>query len=1113
MTRDPFYQKIIAGLRGTLDPDAFERCAAALLRSVYPGLVPVRGGSDGGMDGAIADGKGLAYPLVCTTSTAVLANLRRSLRSYLKEGGTRRRVVAATSQELTARRRRNLEIAARQLGFTLVNVHTQAAMADLLYDSPEWCRELLNLIGNPPPLSALPINHRPSLTPGVIGRQDDLAWLRDAPGDLLLVGQPGAGKTHLLSALAREGKGLFVVDDDLGRIADGLRSQRPEALLVDDAHRRLGLLSRLIQLRAETGCAFRVVADCWPGEQDAVARALGVTDGAIRCLGPLRRAQIVEIIHACGIGGPNALMHQLVHQAGGRPGLAVTLCNLCLREGTRKIALADALCRDVRTTFEELVGPAAISVLAAVAVGGESGMSMAVVARELGLAGADVWNVATRLAAGGVLFQTGGRFMAVRPEALRHALVRDVFFRGPAPLPFDGLVAGASDLQSVVRTLIGARGRGGDVPLHLLTGLMTHSYYAEETWELFASLGEAESRWVLREHPGRLHAVAPVALHHVPEETIPALLTAEAAEASSSGSAGGRALEAIRRWVNGAFPGTGDPVRRRQTLLQSALDWLDGGGRQTVASRAVCLALSPDFQDWETDPGDRNRLCHRHGFVTPAEMTAIQAFWPGVRQRLECMQVEDWTPWQDLYREWSLPGRGGVSLRRGTIKSMVRFSTRLLCDLARLGRGSQALLHWAHWIAGIKGVRLGAKLDPEFAVLYTHREPVVNWQAAALEHQPKVMELAARWATGDPRQLARRLARWEADLNAAGGRVGARWSWTACVEIARLAPAPGDWAMALTEAGVGGDLIEPFLRRSADAAEPGWVERLRACLDSPTSRGAAAAVVLTSHQPPPDLLVLAVERSAGLASMIWSLCANAAVPEAHAELLLRHHDRDVAVQAALGEWHAPQAGGVRSGLQAAWRGAVLCAGDDMPAAAFRGDATLARDWLAARFKSAPRFFWQESATVQAAYAALTAAQRLELLGVVPDELWADEAVRRLVGDDADLYGRLLADDRLARHHLDPLRGRPEGAWFAKASLALDAGYTPEEVVDAVTVGGECWDGTMSQRWAEWVKHFEALEAHADRRIRRVGKVGREAALERLERAKRDEREDDLDDDH
>src|SRR5437016_5097468 len=112
MTRDPFYQQILARLKGRLDPETLERFAAALLRPIYPGLVPVRGGCDGGMDGAVTDCQGAPYPLVCTTGEDVIGNMTASLRSYRDTGGTRDKAVVATSQELTPLRRRNLQEAA-----------------------------------------------------------------------------------------------------------------------------------------------------------------------------------------------------------------------------------------------------------------------------------------------------------------------------------------------------------------------------------------------------------------------------------------------------------------------------------------------------------------------------------------------------------------------------------------------------------------------------------------------------------------------------------------------------------------------------------------------------------------------------------------------------------------------------------------------------------------------------------------------------------------------------------------------------------------------------------------------------------------------------------------
>jgi Holliday junction resolvasome RuvABC ATP-dependent DNA helicase subunit len=66
------------------------------------------------------------------------------------------------------------------------------------------------------------------------GREKELNWLRNTPGDLLLAGQPGLGKTFLFQVLVKEGKGLFVSTSDLTQITEGIREFEPEILFVDD---------------------------------------------------------------------------------------------------------------------------------------------------------------------------------------------------------------------------------------------------------------------------------------------------------------------------------------------------------------------------------------------------------------------------------------------------------------------------------------------------------------------------------------------------------------------------------------------------------------------------------------------------------------------------------------------------------------------------------------------------------------------------------------------------------------------------------------------------------------------------------------------------------------
>jgi len=458
MIRDPFYKDILTRLSGRVDPELFEQCAADVLREIYPGLVPIRGGSDAGMDGAIGDAEGIAYPLISTTQIDVITNLTKSLRSYLESGGPRRKVVLSTSQSLTPKRRRNLEERASQLGFVLVNIHPREAFADLLYHNPHWCQELLGLSGQLPALSIVPITLRPQIVELLIGRENDLDWLVNTGGDLLLVGQPGSGKTFLLQTFARQNEGLFLISDDPTQISASIREQNPKTIIVDDAHINTDRLNRLQQIRRQLEVDFRIIATCWPGEKDIVLQSLQISTSSIHDLEPLTRDQIVKIIKSAGIGGPTELIRELVNQVEGRPGLAATLCHLCIKGDLRQIALVDALSRDIRTTFEPLLGSEATVIVAAFSLGGNKGMPMETVASQLTLSLIQVRETVVGLAAGGVLTDVGQDRLSVRPPALRYALVRDVFFSGATSLPYHDLIQQSVDMVETALTLIGSPG-------------------------------------------------------------------------------------------------------------------------------------------------------------------------------------------------------------------------------------------------------------------------------------------------------------------------------------------------------------------------------------------------------------------------------------------------------------------------------------------------------------------------------------------------------------------------------------------------------------------------------------------------------------------------------
>lgn len=1106
MIRDPFYRDIVARLNdrdSRIDPETFERCAADLLRSIYPGLVPVRGGSDAGMDGAIADGRKSPLPLICTTSDQLTRNLRGSLRSYLSNGGRRRRAVFATSRPLTPNRRANLFKAAKDEGFLLVQVHDQAGFADLLYRSPAWCRELLNLTGEPPALSAVPLTSRPLLGDGIVGRDRELRWLSEEREDVLLVGQPGSGKTHILRALAKLGKGLFVVSEDRGELAAAIRGQEPTTIFVDDAHHRLDLLLRLKHLRDEIGAEFRLLATCWPGEQLEVARTLGLTKSAVRELELLTRKEIAQIIRGCGIVGPAPLLRELLNQAKGRPGLAVTLCYLCLRDGTQDLATGRSLFEDVRQTFQQLVGREAVEILAGFAVGGSEGMPMQAVAAALGLRLLDLRHSVERLAAGGVLTEIHGQLLTVEPEALRDSLVSTVFFAGAWSLPIQNLLVSVPSPGAAAATLIGAKARGGQVPDDTIRLLMVTCRDAS-IWRQYASLGAEETRWVLRARPDLLSSVSWIALTTVPDTAVPQLLQQSVGDERPRHSPTDHSLRLLHDWVKDGYPGTGEAVERRSALLDGVLAWhATGTADPAVCLRAMAMVFEPSFEDHETDPVDGSTFTFRYGGLLPEEISAIRLLWPKASPLLRACGIADWTPLRELIYDWANPGmstRGHIAPE--SYEEMYAFAHQVMKDVAEVAGDQLAIQSWLVDLARRKGWEVPCEVDPLYEILFPEHDHD-DIQEGHRRQSAAATALAESWAADSPAEVAQRLVRYSAMATAAGHQ----WPMFAdhvARHLASVVPEPVVWARTMIDAGAAYGLVGPFVQAVVRKRSPGWELLWQECLELAHLRGMAILVLLSEAAVPEVLLDQALEDVTGLSDAISTACLRREVPEDRLLRLLNHPDPALGERVAWALWHREPEGNVPEDLLDNWRRIVVeqMEVDYTLKAIFASDASIAFDWLARRVGQCNRAerAWDEDEPYATAIKRLTKEQRQHLLGLLRRETYPHEIVSLLVGRDTDLYQLVLERPDLRFHHLEPLHGDPDEAWFPLARMALSAGFSPAEVAGATRGRVWGWEGRESDMWRRWVDTFQPLTSSPDPSMRLIGDAAVEAAEEGLQRA-------------
>jgi hypothetical protein len=952
----------------------------------------------------------------------------------------------------------------------------------------------------------IPRTERPLLDQTLVGREDDLKWLQETSGDRLLVGQPGCGKTFLLRSLALKGWGLFLVNEDPEAIADAVRAQQPAVIIVDDAHFRPQMLSMLRHLRAEILAESDIVVTSWEGDKDQVAEALALPTAQIRELSLLTRDEIVEVIKHTGIGGPVELIREIVNQAEGRPGLAVTLAYLSLSGDVQEVVLGEALNRSLSMAFKRLVGEEANEILGAFALGGDQGMLMEVVSDALGVPIVQLRVSLVRLAAGGVLRESRDGHLSVWPKALRYVLVRDTFFGGKCDLPSDALMEAVTDKSDLAETLIGAITRGANIP-NIIEIL--ESTGSASVWEVYASIGEDEAKFVLRRHPELLHAVGKETLRLVPAETLPLLFKAAIGDERELGNALNHPLRWVEDWIREAWPGKGEAVRRRRILANTVRKWLKEGNDERVGLRALCLVFRPTFENVKADPGSGMKINITSGPLTEEELVQIKELWGQIKELLADLSSPDWKNLFSAIHSWAYPESGSFQEVPQNIAELMRsVAAEMVKDIAHCSREHPGVQQWVRNLAHRLRIDVDTVDDPEFEILFPEFNDRREWRVEEEEQKKAMLSLAERWRDQPPAEVASRLVRIEKAALAVD-KSWPRWTIPLCQLIANEITDPNEWLRGFIDKGMPADAGEPFLRKTVEHRTTGWDDAIAACFDNPSYEWIAVNVLLTLPDMPDDLLNRALGSATKYPRLVEILSLRDQVPERTLRLLLSHDNIFVSTQAAVGAWCATPKGEIHESITAEWRAAVLRAEGEQfwLTEILKSDNSLAFEWLMARMERKPDLVhyhvWKE---VEAAISVLSFEQKAVVLQHVEDDGYVGSLlISELAGDDLRMYGEILKLSRLSKFHLSPLNGHPTGQWAEKAIMALETGYSPEQVAGATLSHDNSWTGPESGMWQGWVNDFEAMSRHDDQRIREIAHLGVAKARERQAAAAASER--------
>jgi hypothetical protein len=1129
MTRDPLFQKIVAALSGDLDEDAFERCAASLLRDVYATLAPMSGGNDAGFDGAVGTTLG-PYPLLATVDRrGPLANVRKNLTAYAGKGDGPKQAVVATPRVVTNKQKRRIEQAAlSEFGVRIMNIHDRDYFADRLYRDHRWRLELLGIGGDPEALSALPPRPRTD-RPTLIGRDQDLNWLRTSVGDLLLVGQPGFGKTYLHEALVRDGLALFAVDRERGRLANALRALQPKIVIVDDAQGALDLIQTLRGLRAELGFPFYIHANCWSRSEAEVRASLEVSNSSVRTLGALTRTEILEVIKEMGIHGPDSVLHLLLDQAEGKPGLAAALVAAVRRGDLDRVWSGEAIAESLLHSRQLLKNPSDLHVLASFALAGDRGASVSEVAATLGVSALQVSSTIENLAAGGVVEEVMAyeqHRIAVRPLSLRGVLVRDAFFKGPARLDPSALVERFRNdrgrIGGVAESLFAARQRGGEVSNDLLLGIAIEAD-SNAAWRHFGYVDSSLDRMLIRQYPDAIPQAAEGLLSVIPDDSLPHLvgLVLDADKTKRD-----VVQRAFKSWSEGNEPGDPVSVPRRRQLLAAVRDMKLGSTAAVEGFQwLLALVIKVDVDMHVVRPGSGREVVIYSGLRPLDQLQAIADLWPEVVALLHGTQSLS-TDVRGAIDDWCFPVRHAQANTPSDVLEFAKgVGARMLTDLQQLPACNRACRGWIKRTARRAGLDVTVSVDRLFQRIFEPPDHSSDWQTQQRRRAVVLDAVARQMVEQGPEAAVRELA--ELEREAAGfGSHGGYDRFYLYHRIAQSVTDVGPWLDVVVREGLPAEYVQPFVGialQKGDEKLEGFIAKL---MDD-DHRGAygitTSLTVLSMPRPPEDLLNAALASFELRGHRTTFALVNAAPTEETTIKLLNHANRDVRVHAAFAEWLREPKGQVRPALRVPWRAAILEARDEyehLLGEVLSADQRLAVEWALSRMDEAAGVeavrsdLWKLEDIFEKVVEGLDRDQRWTLLERLPMAGVVDKILDTLMRGDSELFRRWLrlhldSGDPKGRYlALRPLDRDVDEVWESFAVTAADEGVSDAELAEHVTGRpGQGMSGPFSAFYLALLPAFERLADHPDPRLRLAGRRGIDWARASADRELREERQE------
>lgn len=886
----------------------------------------------------------------------------------------------------------------------------------------------------------------------VIGRDTERNWLRETPGDKLIVGPPGIGKTFLLREYVEEGRGLFLRSSNSEDIRRAISKLSPAAIVIENAHVYLDEIDLLRGIRAESPRHFDIVADCWPGGHNVVAERMGIRKSACLELKQVTDQQIVEIARDC-IEQPTApFLHMLVDQSNGFPGRAALLIEACIGEKNEDLESfwkGERLAQSIRSVLTDLMGKHAIRVLACFAIGGRTGITLELVGSTLQMSIAEVQQTVNELAMGGIVAVTTKNRIVVIPRMIRGVLVRDHFF-GIAPISTEPFLEDWETLAATVETIIQARVVGASISFQELKKLAENAN-SLDVWRAFVHISGTHAGYVLEHKPELLSQLARDLLQVIPHQAITELLSLADGDERPLNSNTDHPLRKISDWAKSGYPGR-DALKRRRLVLDAFLEAIENSEQFDHACKLLEIVVDIRYESVDQEPGESDQFCVRSSAGTITDLLQIAHFWPEILVAISKHRISDWRPLLAAIRCWFttlLRSRGRVSEEQySAIKSS---AASILPPLAVMARGRPGILGALSEVAAIHDCELQFDISPNFETVFPQDVLADEINEARYEECKRdAQKLGELWSKREPKDVVTK-AMQLIDESTFLEHTWPDFSAYVFEVISQNVSVQLPWIHAIMMANAPHNLLSPFLTNVLHSTKEDGNSVFYDCLRSQTYRAVAVQLALTDSLTPQHVLELAIENASGLRNVLCHIVSSHDLTDNIIIRLLSAQNQDTIRETLEGLCHKFKTPSTSQPWYSHWRQAMVTNLDHSYylTDVFKNDPSLRLEWLK-NYCRKPRTTWHSYyGEFDSYFENLSDDERVDLIDqITPDANGNFYLVKAIVGDSSYVYEYLLNKQHLTSFWTVPLQRWPDETWCEFAYLARTARISVAAIVDA-----------------------------------------------------------------